>query len=339
MKVSIVIVNFKSWNKLRICLESLKLLRGTFSGWEVIVVDNQSDDGQLTLFINNFPEFSFVENAGNYGFSNGCNLGARQSSGEYILFLNPDTKIALEPLKRLLQTAEEHPEFTVLSCGQVNDSGKDTRPYGLFISPNTLTSFMRSIHTLLHGDFATTVLRSGDEVIFPEWVSGSVVLMSRKNFDLLSGWCEDFWMYYEDADLCKRVWVSGGQVALVKTIQFIHNHGGASRLNLEVKALTKCEVITSRHLYIHKHFNGPERFLMQSYLVANNLLFGQLVFAILGLVLFFIPALKAFPKLYVKMLRYYAGVASTGVWISPRSVKFKKARDAHYENAKAKLPD
>ncbi len=335
MKLSIIIVNYRSWKKLRLCLESLQCMKGTLSAWEVIVVDNHSADNQLPVFVDDFPEFCFIENGDNFGFAHGCNLGASRSSGDFLLFLNPDTKVTIEPLKRLLRVAEDHPEFTVLSCSQITDSGKDTRPYGLFITPKTLTSFMRSVYKLTHKDFPPTTLASGDNVIFPDWVSGSVVLMNRKKFEQLSGWCEEFWMYYEDADLCKRVWNSGGRVALVKNIRFIHNHGGASRINLDIKTRTKSEVIISRHLYIHKHFSGMRRFVMQAYIVVNNLLLGQLIFAFLGLLFFFRPSLRVFPRLYVRTLKYYAGALSTGSWMSPRSVKFKKTLSANFANAKA----
>lgn len=335
MKLSIVIVNYRGWKKLRLCLQSLQCIKDGLSGWEVIVVDNNSADNQLQGFVKEFPEFRFIENEDNFGFSNGCNLGASRASGEYLLFLNPDTKITFEPLQRLLKTAEEHPELTVLSCSQLTDGGKDTRPYGLFVAPRTLTGLLRSIYKLTHKNVAPAFQKPGSHIIFPDWVSGSVILMSRKKFDQMSGWCEDYWMYYEDADLCKRVWEAGGQVALVNNIHFIHNHGGSSRINMEVKALTKCEVIISRHVYIHKHFSGIKRFAMQSYLVINNLFIGQLIFTILGLLFFFIPSLKVYPKLYLKIIRYYTGVLVNGVWMSPRSVKFKKTVTANFANAKA----
>ena len=250
-------------------------------------------------------------------------------------FLIPIPKVTAEAVGELLREAEKHPEFTILSCSQLNDKGKDTRPYGLFLRPTTLTSFLRSLRLLIHKKINPVALRSGAQAIFPEWVSGSIMLINRKNFERLGGWCEDFWMYYEDADLCKRVHESGGKVALIKSIQIIHNHGGASRINLEVKALTKSEVIISRHLYIHKHFHGVTRLLMQSYLVINNLFLGQLIIALLGLVFYFKPSLRVYTRLYVNILKYYAGAFVNKTWLSQRSVNYRKATVNKYENAKA----
>jgi GT2 family glycosyltransferase len=328
-------VNYRGWKRLRPCLESLMLMKQLSFSWEVIIIDNHSADSQLSVFVDDFPEFYFVENAGNYGFSNGCNLGASKATGEYLLFLNPDTMVTGEAVRDLLIEAEKHPEFTILSCSQVKSNGKDTRPYGLFLKPTTLTSFLRSLYLLTHKKLKPTRLRSGAVAIFPEWVSGSIMLISRKNLDRLGGWSEDFWMYYEDADLCKRVEESGGKVVLIKSIRIIHNHGGASRVNLDIKALTKSEVIISRHLYIHKHSRGLARLLMQAYLVTNNLFLGQLLVALLGLVFFFHPSLRAYPRLYVNILKYYGNVISTKTWMSPRAVNYRKTTANKFENAKA----
>ena len=161
------------------------------------------------------------------------------------------------------------------------------------------------------------------QVLFPDWVSGSVVMMSRKNYDALEGWCEDFWMYYEDADLCKRAWESGGQVALVEDLKITHNHGGASRINFSVKALTKSEVVISRHVYISNHSRGIKRLLMQSYLVFNNLFFSQLLIAVVGIVFYIKPSFRVYPKLYVNIVKYYINSLVNRTWLSRRSINYK----------------
>ena len=84
--ISIVIVNYKSWNHLFSCLESIQNIKLEYITIEVIVVDNCSNDSKLNVFRNDFPNFSFIENSGNNGFANGCNLGAKNSSGDYLFF-------------------------------------------------------------------------------------------------------------------------------------------------------------------------------------------------------------------------------------------------------------
>ena len=79
--ISIIIVNYKSWNKLRQCLEAINTINDIDFELETIVVDNASNDGQLDSYKTNFPNCIFIENTGNNGFANGCNLGAKKAKG------------------------------------------------------------------------------------------------------------------------------------------------------------------------------------------------------------------------------------------------------------------
>lgn len=334
MKLSIIIVNHRGWKSLKRCLESLRDLRALSFTWEVIVVDNDSGGDQLQQFIRQFPEFYFLGNSGNNGFANGCNFGAKNSSGEFMLFLNPDTIVTVEAISRLVHVAERHPEYTILSCSQVTDTGKDDRPYGLFLRPATLTSFLRTLYKLTHKRLEPVTLEPDISVIFPDWVSGSVMLMHRNWFQHLQ-WDEDYWMYFEDMDICRRVRKQGGQVALLKNTQIIHNHGGASRINRFVKALTKSEVMISRHVYIQKHFRGITRVLMHGYFVMNNISFAPLLAAIVGMLLFFKPSFSTYPRLYLNIVRYYAAALTGRTWLSHRSPNYKKAVPGAYQPAKA----
>ncbi|HEY8511386.1 MAG TPA: glycosyltransferase family 2 protein [Cyclobacteriaceae bacterium] len=334
MRLSIIIVNHRGWKSLKRCLESLRNLGELQFTWEVIVVDNDSGGDQLQQFVRQFPEFYFLENSGNNGFANGCNFGAKNSSGEFLLFLNPDTIVNAEAISRLVHVAERHPEYTILSCSQVTDKGKDDRPHGVFLRLATLTSFLRMFYKISNNSVTPVNVEPDISVIFPDWVSGSVMLMHRNWYHHLQ-WDEDFWMYFEDMDICKRVRDQGGQVALIKNTQIIHNHGGASRINRYVKALTKSEVMISRHVYIQKHSKGWRRVLMHSYFVINNIFGMPLLSAILGTLLFFKRSFSSYPRLYLNIVKYYASALAGRTWLSHRSVNYKKLAHGTFETAKA----
>ncbi len=321
MKLSIILVNYRGWKRLRLCLESLRCLKDAPFTWEVIVIDNQSADNQLPKFISDFPEFGFLGNTDNNGFSNGCNLGASKAKGEYLFFLNPDTIVSLDAIQQLLQTAVAHPEISILSCQQLDDKGNDTLPYGLALRLETLTGFLRFLYRLIHKKSQAILLSPSVPVIFPEWVSGSAVWMNQKKFNELGGWCEDFWMYYEDADLCKRAWESNGRVALLTNVSIIHNHGGSSRVNLDTKILTKSETLISKHVYLSKHFHGKKELMMHSYLILNCLI-GQPLLVIIASIFFFIPSLRVYPKLFLAVVKYYFGAYINKSWLSPRSTNY-----------------
>ncbi|HWS00486.1 MAG TPA: glycosyltransferase, partial [Prolixibacteraceae bacterium] len=173
--LSIIIVNYKGGEKLVQCLKSLEAIEDIRFSFEVIVVDNQSDDGSLAGLILRFPRFVFLSNTGNNGFSNGCNLGASKSEGEYLLFLNPDTRSGADALSDMLAEIRSRPAYSIVSCSQIRENGSKERPYGQFPTVFTLTGWLRLIHRLFTGRMENTVRRAG-KYLYPDWVSGSVVM-------------------------------------------------------------------------------------------------------------------------------------------------------------------
>lgn len=317
--LSIIIVCFKGWERLNKCLEALNSFKGENFRNEVIVVDNKSDDDTINKTEIRFPKFRFIYNKINGGFANGCNLGAGNASGEFLLFLNPDTVASESEIEKLLNTAKQNPEFAILSCRQVNENGKESIAYGPFPSIFNLTGFQRAVF----GNRMSELRRQTPEVIFPDWISGSVVLIRQTIFRQINGFDEDFWMYFEDVDLCRRIRKIDSEIAFCRNITIEHNHGGSSRINLKTTSLTKTEVHISRHVYVSKHKTGIEKYMIQTFLVLNNLISGCIM-ALLGLFLFFSPKVFSRTLIYYKLIRYYIGSLFRLSWISPRSVNFHR---------------
>lgn len=312
IELSVVIVCYKGWEKLKKCLASLVSLKQADFTSEVIVVDNRSDDGIFSEIENSFPEFRFLINSTNGGFGNGCNVGAGYASGEYLLFLNPDTVVTEKSVSELLNLAKENLLLTILSCRQITENGKESNATGCFPEFWNLTGFMRSLFRNKKKSFQ-------GEMVFPDWVSGSVIMIRNDEFKKLNGFDDDFWMYYEDVDICRRVRDYGGTVAFCRNITIEHNHGGSSRINLKTAAMAKTEVHISRHVYISKHKKGIEKILIQIFLVINNSL-TSLLTGLTGLVFFFIP--KAFLRFFIlgNLVKYYLTALLRFSWISRRSV-------------------
>ncbi len=322
--ISIIIVNFRGWKRLTQCLESLNVIEDNRFSHEVIVVDNNSDDEMLESFRQLFPGFTFILNDGNFGFANGCNLGAKNSHGSHFLFLNPDTIINTEALFAMLTEVRIRKPFSVISCCQVKENGTEERPYGSFLSPFNLTGWLRAINKIfLHHQEKSFV--QTENYICPDWVSGSVVMVSRETYEGLKGWDDDFWMYFEDVDLCRRASFKNGEIVLLKTVSIVHNHGGASRINKQVTALTKTCVNISRHIYISKHEAGWKAFYMHMFLILDHVLFGLLP-AIAGVIFFFNSGLNVMTLTYFKQVSYYLNVLKTRTWLSQRSPNFISKR-------------
>jgi GT2 family glycosyltransferase len=318
--LSVIIVNYRSWGRLRQCLDSLSSILQNHLFFEVIVVDNASEDGMLPEFKAAFPQFIFLLNSGNYGFANGCNFGAAKAKGEYLLFLNPDTVVNESAFRRMLAQAQVRKDYSVISCRQIRENGSEEKPYGSFLSPLTLTGWLRALKRIYSVDKSKLV--SGAGFISPDWVSGSVIMLSSKSFDGLGCWDEDFWMYFEDVDLCRRARNSGGEIILLKDVTIEHNHGGSSRKNLQISALTKCEVNISRHVYIAKHERGLREIYMQTFLVISNLA-GGIIPALFGILFIFSKKLKISLITYLSLIKYYVNALRFSTWLSPRSVNYR----------------
>jgi hypothetical protein len=322
MDLSIIIVNYCGWSSLGGCLDEIASFRSGNLDYEVIVVDNNSADGTLEAFRGKYKNpFNFVENNLNGGFANGCNLGASMAKGEFFLFLNPDTVASESAITGLLENAKLKPENSLISCRQVNSNGKERKAYGNFIDLGMLTGPGRAIARLVNGQKLKPGV--GDNMIMPDWISGSVIMISKKFFVQLGGFDEDFWMYFEDMDLCRRARNTGGEIIYITDITIVHDHGGSSRINTKTTALTKTEVIISGHLYVSKHFSGFNKILAQSLLVFSNLLSG-IINALPGILFFFVPKLYVKALVFVRLTGYYMAALFRRSWRSPLSVNSKK---------------
>ena len=230
MDLSIIIVNYRGWKHLEECLNSLAAFSGILFRYEVIIVENNSDDSVIDEFRLNYPDFIFIRNKVNGGFANGCNLGSTIAKGNYFLFLNPDT-IASEPaVEKLLEKAKENPENYISSCRQVNKDGKESKAFGIFPQFGTFTGSGRAIYKILFSKRLSERTEKKDNFLTPNWVSGSVFMIKREIFRNLKGFDEDFWMYFEDMDLCRRQKVLDGEIAYYTNITIQHNHGGTQEL-------------------------------------------------------------------------------------------------------------
>jgi GT2 family glycosyltransferase len=221
----------------------------------------------------------------------------------------------------LLERAMKHPENYITSCRQENERGKESKAYGLFPGFGTLTGSGRAIYSLMNHRKIAGKFHKKNGLLTPDWVSGSVMMIKKEVFRKIGGFDEDFWMYFEDVDICRRARDMNGEIAFFTDITIQHNHGGSSRINLETASLTKTEVLISNHVYLSKHYRGIERVLIQTYLVILNLLSG-LASAIPGLIFFASSKMFARTLIFGRLISYYFGAMRRGSWRSVRSVNF-----------------
>jgi GT2 family glycosyltransferase len=318
--LSIISVNYKSWAVLRECLHSFKVYPPAVD-YEMIVVDNDSRDGMLTAFQEEFPDIRLIANTGNHGFSNGCNLGASYAIGEYLLFLNPDVLLTKSnAVDTMVDFAKHNPTVGITSCRRINPKGKPERELAfqhLWLN----TGWIRALYKAWNKQSLEAKFPHDADVWRPDWVSGSVILLRNDLFQAVGKWSQDdFWMYSEDPDLCKKVRQQGKDIALLRHVELQHTHGGSSRRNPQTTAITKSEVVTSHHVFIQKYAKGLNRVALHLFTVSNTVLAWSLR-TLISLLVFWTPLFKSSVLTLIAILTYYISALLRGTWKSRRLCK------------------
>ena len=266
-ELSIVIVNYKTWENLSLCLESI--LKQSKIEIKVIVVDNNSKDNQISFFKQKYDWVHWIENSQNFGFAKACNIGASLIKSKWSLFLNPDTILESNSMSSLIKYCDINSEHRIIGIKQFDQNKNPTNSFGIFLNFWSLSGIMRPLIRIKKGSYRSMNLQ---EIASPDWISGSFVLIRKKDFNLLNGWDENYWMYYEDMDLCKRAETFNLKVSLLNNWSCTHFHGGSSRKNNKIKIITKSEVIVSSHIFLEKHSNKSIKYLNHLLLITLQLI-------------------------------------------------------------------
>lgn len=216
-KVSIVVLNWNGRKFLKKCLDSLQKL--TYPQIEIIVVDNNSTDGSQQFIKKNYPKVILIANKKNYGFAQGNNIGFQKSSGEYVMFLNNDTVVTstfLEPLITDLKKDSKigciQPQMRVMKNKDLIDE------VGSFI---TFTGFL--YHYGYRKNYKLEKYNKVKEIFSAK---GACMLFPRKVLEKVGLLDEDFFIFFEETDLCFRIWLAGYKVIYEPSSVIYHVVGG-----------------------------------------------------------------------------------------------------------------
>ena len=206
MKLSVIIVNYNVRPYLTACLDSVqRALEGIES--EVFVVDNHSDDDSVEVISRDYAWVHLINNRENLGFSKANNIAIRQAQGEYILLLNPDTVVAEEALKGVIDFMDQHPKAGGAGVRMHNADGtlapESRRAIPTpFVAARKMLGFTKRYYmSYLSWDAPAQI----------EVVSGAFMLLRHKAIYEVGMLDEDFFMYGEDIDLSYRLLQGGWQ--------------------------------------------------------------------------------------------------------------------------------
>jgi GT2 family glycosyltransferase len=318
--LSIIIVNYKCWDVLTRCIDSFNKYK-PHSSYEIIVVDNDSQDGKFNNFQQQFHEIKLIANKGNYGFSSACNLGADNAKGDFLLFLNPDVTLTSSPaIDEMFNFAKANTDVGITSCRTIYPNGKREREVA-FLNPWLTIGWLRALYKLALSRKITNKFPDHKNIWHPEWVAGSVILIQKDFFKKIGKWSEDkFWMYSEDPDICLKSNKNGKKIALLRNVEIKHQHGGSSRRNTKTTAITKSEVVTSSHVFIHEHSSSINRVALHLVIMVNTLT-SWLLRTLITLPFFWKDFFKANLFTLIAIIKYYLSVLIRWNWKSKRLKK------------------
>ena len=227
MKFSVVTVNYDSWPYALRCIDSL--YKTGYEDFEVVVVDND----QMAV-----PEIPYpvrlIRNAENVGFARACNQGMLASSGEHVVLVNPDT-IVEESFFEALEKFFGGSSKTGIAGPRIVDGEGDTQ-----LSARKELSFVSgllgrtSLLTRLFpkNSLVRRLFPASDKLTGPtpvDWVSGACMVIRRQTLEEIGPMDECFFMYFEDADLCRRAREAGWLVYYLPQVEVLHHTGASSR--------------------------------------------------------------------------------------------------------------
>jgi GT2 family glycosyltransferase len=255
LDLSIIIVNWHSVEYLRKCLASI-YENTTDVTFEVVVVDNASQDGCSEMLAREFHLVRFIQSLQNLGFSGGNNLGFRYSSGRNILCLNPDTEVVGPALTRMIQFLDTHADAGIVGAKLLASDGSiDTsciRRFPTVLNQAVDADYLRGCLPAWRFWGFHPLVEKSEGATSVEVVSGACLMIRRSVFEHVGLFDECYFMYAEDDDLCFKVSKVGWRNYYLGNAVVVH-HGsksarGASRDNFSAVMMRE-----SLELFFAKH--------------------------------------------------------------------------------------
>lgn len=220
-RLTISIVNYNAGDYLLDCLQSIEDVsdEATITTY---VVDNASVDDSIERAEKKFPKVIFIKNKDNLGFGKAHNIVLKKLKDEYVLILNPDTKLEKGVLKAMLSFMEDNPEVGASTCEIILSNGKvDLTAHRGFPTPiAAFRYYLLKDDSLYH--LSKKDLKSIHEV---DAISGSFLLARKEAIEATGGFDEDYFMYAEDIDICYKMKQAGFKIMYVPTVSILHHKG------------------------------------------------------------------------------------------------------------------
>ncbi len=260
--LSIIIINFEQKKFTDECIESLYSVIKSIT-FEVILVNNSLKEDFSNLD-KRFPNFQII-NSINIGFSRANNIGAKHSKYEYLLFLNPDTVFINDPFSDLIRSLGKR-NYGAVGLKLYNKDNTFQLSFGVF------NNFRGEIENKSQEDYfrkknrekMLEIENNYFEIKMVDWVTGAALFIKKKAFNEVGGFDERFFLYYEDADLCKRLQNKKYHNYFYPFSKIIHYKG--ENVNPNFNSTTYYYSKVSQLLFYKLHNSAINNFILRVYL-------------------------------------------------------------------------
>lgn len=228
MKLSIIIVNYRSFDDTDRCLKALQE-NPPSAPYEIIVVDNDSEQPEAEQeFLSRWKEkITYLESPTNLGFGQGNNFGAARARGEYLLCMNPDIEVWKKSLDEGIQYLDQEKRVGILGGQLRYPNGTIQDSYRNF--PTVPDQFVKRIGFLRRQGFLRKrvsrylMWEKDPSITEPvDWVVGGFLFVRKKAFDEVGGFDDRYFLFMEDVDLCRQMWKKGWQVVYNPKVSATH---------------------------------------------------------------------------------------------------------------------
>ena len=257
--LSIIIVN---WNTREYLLRCLKSVSGSENSpsWEVIVVDNGSQDGSGKEVKQFYPKIHLIANEQNLGFAKATNQGLTHASGRYLLLLNPDTEVKQGAIDRFVDFMENHPDAGIAGGQLLNPDGSKQNSIANFPTLATELLNKRLLRWLFPAKFPGKE-RNYVEPIEVDSVIGACMVVRREAMEKVGILDEDYFLFFEETDWCYRMRKGGWKVFHLPQAEVVHFQGrGAEPKKREARV----EYYRSRYHFFKKNRGNSSLFFFSS---------------------------------------------------------------------------
>ena len=253
--ISIIIVNYNVKEYIIPCIQSIFQHCSHSLSVEIIVVDNNSQDGSVNALETKFPEITILKNKNNIGFTRAINEGANIANGAYLFLLNPDTLFLEDSITTLYSFLERNRQFGIVGPKLISSDENIQQSYWKY---PTLISCILSIY---HLDFLNNkkyTYYDKSNYLSVDAISGGAFFLAKNLFNDLNGFNDNlFWM--EDIDFCKRASILGHKIAYLQKTKLIHYIGKSSEKNWVVTISNR---LLSKIKYFKLHHGSFEVFTL-----------------------------------------------------------------------------